>query len=85
MRKPLQGKAIYNSAVLPYHFAQSLVAGIRYRFPGKKLRVIGVTGTNGKTTTCFMIWKMLNAAGYKAGLMTTVAWGVNELEPELAV
>lgn len=83
MKKPLQGKAIYNSAVLPYHFAQSLVAGMRYRFPGKKLRVIGVTGTNGKTTTSFMIWKMLNEAGHKAGLMTTVAWGVDELAPEL--
>lgn len=39
------------------------------------MRVIAVTGTNGKTTTCFMIWKMLNEAGHKTGLLTTVAWG----------
>ena len=66
----------YNTAVLPYHLTQSLIAGIRYGFPGKKLRVIGVTGTNGKTTTCFMLWKMLNVAGHKTGLLTTVGWGV---------
>ncbi len=48
---------------------------MKYGFPAKKMRVIGVTGTNGKTTTCFMIWKMLNEAGCKAGLLTTVGWG----------
>jgi UDP-N-acetylmuramoyl-L-alanyl-D-glutamate--2,6-diaminopimelate ligase len=45
-------------------------------FPAKGLKVIGVTGTNGKTTTCFLIHRMLHEAGYKTGLMTTVAYGV---------
>ncbi|MBQ3309599.1 UDP-N-acetylmuramoyl-L-alanyl-D-glutamate--2,6-diaminopimelate ligase [Candidatus Saccharibacteria bacterium] len=66
----------FNQLVLPYHFGQAAIAGARNGWPGKKLRVIGVTGTNGKTTTCFMIWKMLSHAGFKTGLMTTVAWGV---------
>lgn len=70
----------YNSLVLPYHFIQAFFAGIKYGFPAKNLRVIGVTGTNGKTTTCFMLWKMLNHAGYKTGLMTTVAWGAPGLK-----
>ncbi len=65
----------YNKIVLPYHFVKAEVAGIKYGFPGKKMTVIGVTGTNGKTSTSFLIWKMLNNAGRKAGLMTTVAWG----------
>lgn len=39
------------------------------------MKVIGVTGTNGKTTTCFLIHRMLYEAGYKVGLMTTVGWG----------
>lgn len=69
--------------VLPYHFAQSVFATIKFRRPAKKLHVIGVTGTNGKTTTCFMIWNMLNKAGLKTGLLTTVAWGVDKLKPEL--
>ena len=83
MKQLLEKLPFYNQAVLPYHYAQSVLAGVKYGFPGKKLRVIGVTGTNGKTTTCFMIWHMLNQAGFKTGLMTTVAWGVEKLEPEL--
>lgn len=83
MKALLEKLPFYNQAVLPYHYAQSLAASAKYGFPGKKLRVIGVTGTNGKTTTSFMIWQMLNHAGHKTGLMTTVAWGVNKLQPEL--
>ena len=83
MKELLEKLPFYNQAVLPYHLAQSIVANLKYHSPAKKLRVIGVTGTNGKTTTCFMIWNMLNRAGYKTGLMTTVAWGVDKLTPEL--
>lgn len=64
----------YNQLVLPIHWVQAMKASTEYDFPAKKLRVIAVTGTNGKTTTCFMIWKMLNEAGRKAGLLTTVGW-----------
>ena len=65
----------YNKIVLPWHFLKATVAGAKYGFPGKKMTVIGITGTNGKTSTSFFVWKMLNHAGYKTGLMTTVAWG----------
>lgn len=83
MKEFLEKLPFYNQAVLPYHFLQSAMAGAKYGFPGKHLRIIGVTGTNGKTTTAFMIWQMLNHAGLKTGLMTTVAWGINKLQPEL--
>ena len=73
----------YNRLVLPYHLVQTELSGIKNRWPAKKLRVIGVTGTNGKTTTCFMIWKMLNQAGRKTGLITTVAWGVDEIHKQV--
>ena len=65
----------YNKIVLPWHFVKATVAGVKYGFPGKKMTVIGITGTNGKTSTSFFVWKMLNNSGRKAGLMTTVAWG----------
>lgn len=53
--------------------------------PAKNLKVIGVTGTNGKTSTAFMIHRMLVEAGYKTGLMTTVAYGVgNDIHPQVA-
>ncbi|MBR3248570.1 UDP-N-acetylmuramoyl-L-alanyl-D-glutamate--2,6-diaminopimelate ligase [Candidatus Saccharibacteria bacterium] len=83
MKQFLEKLPFYNQAVLPYHYAQSIIAGFKYGHPAKNLKVIGVTGTNGKTTTSFMIWRMLNHAGRKTGLMTTVAWGVDKLEPEL--
>ena len=88
LKKKLKGALqdrlpFYNSLVKPVHFFEAVAAGVRFGFPAKKLKVIGVTGTNGKTTTCFMIWKMLNESGRKTGLMTTVAWGVDKLEPEL--
>lgn len=59
------------------HLAEAVLMNARYGFPGKKLRVIGVTGTNGKTTTSFMIYRMLSEAGIKVGLMSTVANGIN--------
>ena len=83
MKQFLENLPFYNTAVLPYHYAQAVAANLKYHHPAKKLRVIGVTGTNGKTTTCFMIWHMLNSAGHKTGLMTTVAYGVDKLKPEL--
>lgn len=73
----------YNKLVIPYHVLRADLAAHQYDFPGKRMRVIGVTGTNGKTSTCFLIWKMLNAAGHKTGLMTTVAWGVDKLEKQI--
>ncbi len=75
LKSKLEKLPFYNSLVRPMHWAQAAAASTKYDFPAKKLRVIAVTGTNGKTTTCFMIWKMLNAAGRKTGLLTTVAWG----------
>ena len=72
----------YDSLVVPYHMGKAVVAATLERFPGRKLTVIGVTGTNGKTTTSFMIWKMLNNAGRRAGGMTTVGWGIDKIHEQ---
>ncbi len=71
--------------VEPYgHLLEALAYNLLNGFPGRGLKVIGVTGTNGKTTTAFMIHKMLSEAGYKTGLMTTVAWGVgDDVKPQI--
>lgn len=83
LKKKLEGLSFYNTAVKPVHLARAVSAGMKYKFPAKGMKVIGVTGTNGKTSTCFYIWKMLNSAGKRAGIMTTVAWGYRKLKPEL--
>jgi UDP-N-acetylmuramoyl-L-alanyl-D-glutamate--2,6-diaminopimelate ligase len=48
------------------------LAAAFYDWPGRKLTVIGVTGTDGKTTTCNLIYHILAAAGLKAGMISTV-------------
>ncbi len=58
------------------HLLEAVLFNLIYGFPARKMKVIGVTGTNGKTTTSFLIHKMLVEAGYNAGLMTTVGYGV---------
>ncbi len=69
----------------PYgHLAEAFIMNVRYGFPARGMHVIGVTGTNGKTTTSFMIQKMLSQAGIKTGLMSTVAYGVDDdIKPQI--
>ena len=65
----------YDTLMLPKHWLIALLANMKRNWPARNLKVIGVTGTNGKTSTCFLIHAMLVKAGYKTGLMTTVASG----------
>ena len=46
--------------------------------PSKQLKLVGVTGTNGKTTTATLLYKLFKALGYKAGLLSTVVNYVDE-------
>ncbi|MFB6305439.1 MAG: UDP-N-acetylmuramoyl-L-alanyl-D-glutamate--2,6-diaminopimelate ligase [Flavobacteriales bacterium] len=52
--------------------ALAYIASNYYDSPSEKLKIIGITGTNGKTTTTYLMWKTLNSLGYKAGLISTV-------------
>jgi UDP-N-acetylmuramoyl-L-alanyl-D-glutamate--2,6-diaminopimelate ligase len=69
----------------PYgHLVEAFIFNAINGFPARGMKVIGVTGTNGKTSTTFMIHRMLADAGYKTGLMTTVAYGVNDhIKPQI--
>ena len=81
-QKTLRGQ--YHRAVRPKHYSVAKLANIKRRWPAKDLKVIGVTGTNGKTTTAYLIHRMLTEAGYQAGLITTVGYGVgSKIEPQI--
>ena len=54
--------------------ALATMAGNFYQYPSRRLRLIGVTGTNGKTTTTHLIRSILEAAGEKVGLIGTIGY-----------
>ena len=57
--------------------ALAIISSNFYGNPSKKLKLIGVTGTKGKTTTTFMIKEILERAGKKVGLIGTIATYIN--------
>lgn len=69
--RSLLSESMYNKIVIPRHYAESAMANVRHVFPAQGMRVIGITGTNGKTTTANMIAAILTEAGYKVGLLST--------------
>lgn len=63
-----------------YHFALAKLAALRYGNPSEKMVIIGVTGTNGKSTVCNMVAAILEGAGFRVGLTTTVNFKIAEKE-----
>ena len=53
-------------------YAMAVIAAAYYGYPGDELKVIGITGTKGKTTTTYMVKSILENAGYKVGLIGTI-------------
>ena len=62
--------------------ALALLADAFYAHPSRRMRVVGVTGTNGKTTTAYLLAAMLDAADLKAGLLGTVTYRLGGEERE---
>lgn len=62
--------------------AMADMAAAFYDYPSRELKLVGVTGTNGKTTTATLLYDLFRMLGYRAGLISTVIYKVGEREIE---
>ncbi|MDP4007119.1 MAG: Mur ligase family protein, partial [bacterium] len=63
-----------------YHFLWALLGALVYRFPAQGMVVIGVTGTNGKSTTVDMLSRIFKEAGFNTASMSSVRFQVKDKE-----
>ncbi|MBI4117976.1 MAG: UDP-N-acetylmuramyl-tripeptide synthetase [Parcubacteria group bacterium] len=61
-----------------YHYALALFGALVYRFPSRKIIVVGVTGTKGKTSVIELTNALLEHAGYKTALLNTVRYKIDD-------
>ncbi len=76
--KPLNGLSVPQLVVKDSREALARLAHFYYGDPSKKVKVIGVTGTKGKTTTTYLIRSILERAGQPAGLIGTIAYQIGK-------
>lgn len=62
------------------HAAMGKIAATFYGNPSKHLQLVGITGTNGKTTTVTLLYRLFRATGYKTGLLSTVTNFIDNVE-----
>jgi UDP-N-acetylmuramoyl-L-alanyl-D-glutamate--2,6-diaminopimelate ligase len=78
--KSLIPKKIFKALQPFYHFIFAWISACVYKFPSNDLIVIGVTGTTGKTTSVYLMAKMLNEAGIKTGYTSTAMFNDGKKE-----
>lgn len=68
---------MWRAAKNNYHFFQAILAVFLYQFPSRGMKIIGVTGTDGKTTTSSLIYHILTTAGEKTALISSAGAVMN--------
>ncbi|MFA6082485.1 MAG: UDP-N-acetylmuramoyl-L-alanyl-D-glutamate--2,6-diaminopimelate ligase [Patescibacteria group bacterium] len=70
-------KIIGRGPLKAYHSVRSEIVSRQFGRPAKQMQVIGITGTNGKTTTANLISSIFETAGYRVALLTTIQFRIN--------
>ncbi|PWB78274.1 MAG: UDP-N-acetylmuramoyl-L-alanyl-D-glutamate--2,6-diaminopimelate ligase [Candidatus Methylomirabilota bacterium] len=86
-RNDLPEAALRGGTVVRVANARQSLAAVACQFyghPSRKLSMIGVTGTNGKTTTTYLVESVLRRAGHRVGLIGTIGYRCNGVEIEAA-
>jgi UDP-N-acetylmuramoyl-L-alanyl-D-glutamate--2,6-diaminopimelate ligase len=73
-------KFIPQRLLLAYHWCMAWCAAFYFGFPSRKMAVVGVTGTKGKTSCADFIWSVLTAGGYRTGMISTAHFRIGEKE-----
>ena len=73
-------KPIFRASQPLYHFALAWLAAVFYWFPSRRLTVIGVTGTNGKSTVVELLYHIFNEAGFSPASISSVYFRMQERE-----
>ncbi len=82
--RTLLPRSLYKKLFGAYHLALAYLGALIYRFPSRKLTVIAVTGTKGKSSTAELIYAMLMEAGHKTAIAGTIRFCVgDECQPNL--
>lgn len=71
-RKYIIPRAVFNFFQPAYHWTLALLGAILYRFPSRKIDIVAITGTKGKTTSVELVNAILEEAGYKTALVSTL-------------
>jgi UDP-N-acetylmuramoyl-L-alanyl-D-glutamate--2,6-diaminopimelate ligase len=75
---------IFRAGQPVYHWVLSFVGALMYRFPSRHIKVVGITGTKGKSTTVELVNAILEEAGYTTAVFGTIRFKIgNETQPNL--
>jgi len=78
--KTLLKKFLPKSLINLYHFLKAHFAAFYFNYPSFKLKVVGITGTKGKSTTVYMLGKILNRAQVKTGWSCSISFSDGKKE-----
>jgi UDP-N-acetylmuramoyl-L-alanyl-D-glutamate--2,6-diaminopimelate ligase len=70
----------YSKLLTPYHYFWAFFSALIFGFPGKKIKIIGVTGTKGKSTTVELANKILEKAGYTTAFLSSIKIKIGDKE-----